>query len=65
MTWQYAENRMKGKSFIPLAGPFIGGSDAQKNGRPHSNPKAKVASFESSAGGMETRSNQVQDVPTS
>lgn len=64
LTWQYMESRVKGESFIPYAGPFIGGSRSkQKTLTAQLGPDGKVASFESSAGGMETRSNQVQDVP--
>jgi outer membrane protein assembly factor BamE (lipoprotein component of BamABCDE complex) len=64
LTWQYTESRVKGESFIPYAGPFVGGSkSAHKILTATLGPDGKVTSFSSSAGGMETRSNQVQDVP--
>jgi outer membrane protein assembly factor BamE (lipoprotein component of BamABCDE complex) len=66
LTWQYAESRVKGESFIPYAGPFVGGSNSKhKILTATLGPDGKVTSFSSSAGGLESRSNQVQDVPKS
>jgi outer membrane protein assembly factor BamE (lipoprotein component of BamABCDE complex) len=64
LTWQYFEARVKGKSFIPYAGAFVGGSDSQhKTLTVTLGADGKVTSFNSSAGKSETRSNQVQEVP--
>ena len=62
--WHYMESRVKGVSFIPCAGRFIGGSrSSHKMLTVTLNADGKVMSFNSSAGGSETRSNQVQEVP--
>ena len=64
LMWMYSEGRVKGESFIPYAGPFIGGTkSAHKMLTVSLGADGKVATFSSTAGGMETRSNQVQDVP--
>jgi len=52
-----------GESFIPYAGAFMGVSNSNHKMLTVVLDNGKVASFNSSAGGMETRSNQVQDVP--
>lgn len=63
LTWMYSEARVKGESFIPYAGPWLGGT------RSHNKmltvtlgPDGRVASFSSTAGGMETRQT-TQDEP--
>ena len=64
LTWNYFEARVKGETFIPYAGPFLGGSRSkQKMLSVTLGPDGKVASFSSSAGGSEFRSGQVQDLP--
>ncbi len=64
LRWQYFESRVKGESFIPYAGMFMGGSNSkQKMLMVTLGADGKVTSFNSSAGASEFRSNQVQDVP--
>ena len=61
--WLYSEARVKGESFIPYAGPLVGGTrSAQKNLTVTLGADGKVVSFASSAGGLETRQT-AQGVP--
>jgi outer membrane protein assembly factor BamE (lipoprotein component of BamABCDE complex) len=63
LTWTYAESRVNGKTFIPYAGSFLGGSSSKNKTLTVSLLDGKVTSFTSTGGGMEMRENQVQDVP--
>ena len=63
LTWSYVEARVKGETFIPYAGAFMGGSTSAHKMLTVVLLAGKVASFNSTAGGTETRQNQVQDVP--
>jgi len=63
LTWMYVESRAKGESFIPYAGPFIGGTRSKNKTLNVTLNDGKVANFNFSGGGTETRSNQLQDVP--
>lgn len=63
MTWMYVEARVKGESFIPYAGPFVGGTRSKNKTLNVTLNDGKVANYNFSGGAMETRSNQVQDVP--
>lgn len=63
LTWMYVESTVKGESFIPYAGPFIGGSRSKNKTLNVTLLDGKVANFNYSGGGMETRSNQIQEVP--
>ncbi len=56
LTWNYVEARVKGESFIPYAGPFLGESRSKnKTLFVTSGPDGKVISFNLSTGGTETR----------
>ena len=64
LVWSYFETKMKGESFIPYAGPFIGGSRSKhKMLMVTLGSDGKVTNFNSSGGGSEMRSNQTQDTP--
>ena len=63
LMWHYSEGRVKGESFIPYARPFIGGCTSAHKMLTMTLADGKVTSFSSNAGGAETRSNQVQDLP--
>lgn len=64
LTWSYTEARVKGESFIPYAGVFMGGTkSAHKMLMVSLGSDGKVTSFSSTAGGTESRDNQVQAVP--
>jgi len=62
LTWTYIESRVKGESFIPYAGPFVGGTRHKQKTLNVTLLDGKVQSFSSSGGGMETR-HTTQDVP--
>lgn len=54
--WMYIEQRTNGKTFIPFAGAFLGGTDSKhKTLYVTLNPGGTVETFHSSAGGMGTR----------
>ncbi len=62
LMWMYTESSVKGESFIPYAGPFVGGSRHKQKTLNVTLQDGKVQSFSSSAGGMETRGT-TQAVP--
>ena len=62
MTWMYSEARVKGESFIPYAGAFMGGTRAKGKTLTVLLAQGKVASFTYSGGGSESR-NMTQDTP--
>ena len=63
LMWTYVEARVKGESFIPFAGAFVGGTTSkQKTLSVNLGPDGKVQNFSSTAGGMETRQT-TQGVP--
>jgi len=63
LTWMYSEARVKGESFIPYAGPWLGGTRSKEKLLTVTlGADGKVSSFSSSAGGMETRQT-TQDAP--
>ena len=64
LMWMYTESSAKGESFIPYAGPFVGGSRHKQKSLNVTLQDGKVQSFSSSAGGMETRGT-TQAVPKS
>lgn len=56
LTWSYHESKTNGKSFIPYAGMFLGGSDNRhKMLMATINPEGVVTSFSGDVGGMSTR----------
>ena len=55
LMWMYTESSVKGESFIPYAGAFVGGSRHKQKTLNVTLLDGKVQSFSSSAGGMETR----------
>ncbi len=60
LTWIYASAKVKGESFIPYAGAFLGGSDtAQKTLAVTLDKNGKVENFNSSVGALEHRSNRL------
>jgi hypothetical protein len=63
LMWMYVESTVKGESFIPYAGVFMGGSRSKNKTLNVTLLDGKVSNFNYSGGGMETRSNQIQDVP--
>ncbi len=63
LTWMYTEARVKGESFIPYAGPWLGGTRSKEKLLTVTlGADGKVSSFSSSAGGMESRQT-TQDAP--
>ena len=62
LTWIYSEAKVKGESFIPYAGAFMGGTKAKNKTLSAVLTNSIVASYTYSGGGMETR-NMTQDTP--
>jgi outer membrane protein assembly factor BamE (lipoprotein component of BamABCDE complex) len=62
LTWIYSEAKVKGESFIPYAGPFLGGTRSKSKTLSVMLADNKVTSFTYSGGGTETR-NMTQDTP--
>ena len=63
LTWMYHESKVKGQSFIPYAGTFMGGTRSKgKTLMVMLGADGKVTSFSSSGGGSESRGT-TQDVP--
>jgi len=62
LSWTYSEARVKGESFIPYAGPFLGGTRAKHKTLSATLTNNVVASYTYSGGGMETR-NMTQNTP--
>lgn len=56
LQWMYTEHRTNGKSFIPIAGAFMGGADSSHKMLFVSlNPSGTVENYRSSTGGQDTR----------
>jgi len=53
--WMYAESTIKGESFIPYAGAFMGGSRSKMKVLTVNLADNKVTNFSYSGGGSETR----------
>ena len=64
LTWTYAESTVKGESFIPYAGAFMGGNRTKGKFLKVTLADNKVKDFIFSGGGNETRGT-TQDVPKS
>jgi hypothetical protein len=62
LTWIYSEAKVKGESFIPYAGAFMGGTRSKMKTLSVMLADNKVSSFTYSGGGTETR-NMTQDTP--
>lgn len=62
LTWMYAEARVKGESFIPYAGMFMGGSRTKMKSLVVTLAENKVTNYTFSGGGNETR-NMTQGDP--
>lgn len=62
MTWMYAESTVKGESFIPYAGAFMGGSRSKTKSLTVLLADNKVTSYTFSGGGGESRGT-TQDTP--
>jgi len=62
LTWMYSESTVKGESFIPYAGAFVGGTRSKDKTLNVTLLDGKVQSFSSSGGGMESRGT-TQAVP--
>jgi outer membrane protein assembly factor BamE (lipoprotein component of BamABCDE complex) len=63
LTWMYSESTVKGETFIPYAGAFVGGARTKnKTLMVTLGPDGKVTNFFSSGGGSETRGT-TQSVP--
>ena len=62
LTWIYSEARVKGESFIPYAGPFLGGTRSKSKTLSVMLADNKVTSYTYTGGGTETR-NMTQDTP--
>lgn len=63
LTWHYMESRTKGQGFIPIAGPFMGGSDSRHKFLSVTlGPDGKVTGFHASGGGDEIR-HTTQETP--
>jgi hypothetical protein len=60
LEWTYAESQVNGKSFIPYAGAFLGGSSsANKSLKVTLNSSGVVTDYTMTSGGMDYRSNQL------
>jgi hypothetical protein len=62
LTWMYAEATVKGESFIPYAGAFMGGSRGKSKNLTVTLAENKVTGFTFSGSGSETRQT-TQSVP--
>jgi len=63
LTWNYVESKVKGESFIPYAGAFMGGTRSKHKMLMVSlGSDGKVTSFNYTGGGIETRGT-TQDEP--
>jgi hypothetical protein len=62
LTWIYSEAKVKGESFIPYAGAFMGGTRSKSKTLSVMLADNKVTSYTYSGGGTETR-NTTQDTP--
>jgi hypothetical protein len=62
LTWIYSEAKVKGESFIPYAGAFMGGTRSKMKTLSVMLADNKVSSYTYSGGGTETR-NTTQDTP--
>ncbi len=62
LTWMYAEATIKGESFIPYAGPFLGGSRGKSKSLTVTLAENKVTGYTFSGGGSETRQT-TQSIP--
>lgn len=63
LQWMYMESRVRGESFIPYAGAFLGGTDsANKTLVVSLGPNGRVTDFSVSSGGTETR-HHTQETP--
>lgn len=62
LSWMYAESTVKGESFIPYAGAFMGGSRSKMKTLTVTLAENKVTGFTYSGGGGETRGT-TQDTP--
>jgi outer membrane protein assembly factor BamE (lipoprotein component of BamABCDE complex) len=62
LTWIYSEAKVKGESFIPYAGAFMGGTRSKSKTLSVTLADNKVTSYTYSGGGTETR-NMTQDTP--
>ena len=62
LTWIYSEAKVKGESFIPYAGAFMGGTRAKSKTLSVILADNKVTSFTYTGGGTEIR-NTTQDTP--
>jgi hypothetical protein len=60
LDWTYVQSEVKGESFIPYAGSFLGGTNsAQKSMHVVLNAAGRVADYTVSSGGTEYRENQL------
>src|SRR6266567_7253821 len=50
LTWMYSQSNVKGQSFIPFAGPFMGGTDTKMKSLNVTLLNDKVVSFSSTGG---------------
>ena len=62
LTWTYAESKVRGESFIPYAGVFVGGHDTKSKSLTVTLQDGKAMSFASGGGGLGSRGT-TQDVP--
>ena len=62
LSWIYAESSVKGESFIPYAGAFMGGHNSKSKSLNVTLQDGKVTTYACTGGGMESR-NMTQDVP--
>ncbi len=62
LTWMYAQSNVKGTSFIPIAGGFVGGANSKSKTLTVTLLDGKVQTFSSNAGGTDTRGT-TQGVP--
>lgn len=55
LTWMYVESEVRGETFIPYAGAFVGGNRSRNKTLTVTLADGKVANYNYSGGGMESR----------
>jgi len=62
LTWMYTQANIRGESFIPIAGAFVGGADTKSKSLNVTLKDGTVQSYSSTGGGMDSRGT-TQEVP--
>ena len=62
LNWMYSQSAVRGESFIPYVGAFVGGMNTKEKSLNVTLQNDRVVSYSSTGGGMDTR-NRTQGVP--